>query len=164
MVFVTNNVDPLGRFKHENRAFDDMLIGDMKHNVNNTAEKVIWNYENQDPNAKVKQNLSVNVRPLVSQLITNKSNKIKFKVLMALDYALSECKNMKSVVFHADGIFPRYSEIFDHMVSEHFEGIKCLGPVKPVDSEELQLLRSIGPFARYWWRLDQLPPEYGKFC
>lgn len=52
------------------------------------------------------------------------------------------------------------------MVDEHFEGVKCLGPVRPTDGADEKFLRSLGPFTRNWWRLDQLPPKYGipRFC
>ena len=56
-----------------------------------------WNYENQDPNKKV---------------------------LMALQYALEKCKNMVDIIFHVDGVFPFYDIIAEHMVENHFEGIK----------------------------------------
>ena len=30
IIFILNNVHPIGRFQHENRAFDDIIIGEMK--------------------------------------------------------------------------------------------------------------------------------------
>ena len=111
----------------------------MKHDLNNTHEQMAWNFEDQDPNRKV---------------------------LMSLQYALEHCPNMKTVQFHIDGIYPQYRTIFDHMVEEHFEGVKCLGPVRPTDAGDEKFLRALGPFTRNWWRLDQLPPRYGipRFC
>ena len=98
-----------------------------------------WNYEDQDPNKKV---------------------------LMALQYAFEKCKNMVDIVFHVDGVFPFYDIIAEHMIENHFEGIKCLGDVKPKDKAEMNHLRSLGPFTRNWWRLDEFPPIYGipDFC
>ena len=62
----------------------------MKHNPNNTHETLIWNFEDRDPNKKI---------------------------LMSLQYALDKCPNVKTVMFHVDGIFPQYRDIFNHMVS-----------------------------------------------
>jgi len=110
-------VEPIGRFKHEARAFDDILIGEMKHKPNSTHEIMIWNFEDKDPNKKI---------------------------LMGLQYALQKCPNMKSVIFHIDGIFPYYDMIHRHLINKHFEGIYCLGDVKPVNDVELKRLRSHG--------------------
>ena len=62
----------------------------MKHNPNNTHETLIWNFEDRDPNKKI---------------------------LMSLQYALDKCSNVKTIMFHVDGIFPQYRDIFNHMVS-----------------------------------------------
>ena len=73
---------------------------------------------------------------------------------------------MVDIVFHVDGVFPFYDIIVEHMIENHFEGIKCLGDVKPKDKAEMNHLRSLGPFTRNWWRLDEFPPVYGipDFC
>ena len=62
-------------YRHENRAFDDVIIGDMKHDFNSSTEQMVWNFEDQDPNRKV---------------------------LMSLQYALENCANMKTVQFHME--------------------------------------------------------------
>ena len=65
---------------------------------------------------------------------------------MGLQYAFDKCKNMKNVMFHIDGIFPFYDLIHRHLINHHFEGIYCLGPVKPVNEAELKRLRSHGEY------------------
>ena len=44
IIFILNNVHPIGRFQHENRAFDDIIIGEMKelfHLITFHAKSVI---------------------------------------------------------------------------------------------------------------------------
>ena len=52
IVFLLNNIEPLGRYKHENRVFDDIIIAN--YSISN-----IWNEGNKEPNLRLLSALQV---------------------------------------------------------------------------------------------------------
>ena len=125
-MFAIDNLGALGRYKHENRVFDDILIG-------NYSFSSIWNEDDKEPN---------------------------LRFLTALDFALSSCPNLVSVVFHHDGFFPSYRELQTALKSAKEENaIYCLGEVRPGNYSARRTLRQFGYFTRDYWRSDHLAPD-----